>query len=98
MTPLTSAQNSQLQHCLELAREITEHQEAIAQFTQLRDSIVQDEATKALIDGIWAEVLAARRSAAFWQQMSDVEKDVSERLAQNHVQLQQNYLRLMQEM
>lgn len=95
---LTSAQSSQLQHCLELARDIHQHQAAIAQFTQLRDSIVQDEAAKALIDGIWAEVLAARRSSAFWQQMSDVEKDVSERLAQNHVQLQQNYLRLMQEM
>lgn len=95
---LTSAQSSQLQQCLELARDINQHQEAIAQFAQLRDSIVQDEAAKSLIDGIWAEVLAARRSSAFWQQMSDVEKDVSERLAQNHVQLQQNYLRLMQEM
>ncbi|BAU13109.1 hypothetical protein LEP3755_36460 [Leptolyngbya sp. NIES-3755] len=95
---LTPAQSSQLQQCLELAREINQHQEAIAQFTQLRDSIVQDESAKSLIDGIWAEVLAARRSSAFWQQMSDVEKDVSERLAQNHVQLQQNYLRLMQEM
>lgn len=95
---LTPAQSSQLQQCLELARDINQHQEAIAQFAQLRDLIVQDEAAKALIDGIWAEVLAARRSSAFWQQMSDVEKDVSERLAQNHVQLQQNYLRLMQEM
>lgn len=95
---LTSAQSSQLQQCLELARDINQHQAAIAQFTELRNSIVQDEAAKALIDGIWAEVLAARRSSAFWQQMSDVEKDVSERLAQNHVQLQQNYLRLMQEM
>ena len=96
--PLTTAQSTQLQECLELAREITQHQAAIAKFTQLRDSIVHDEATKDLVDGIWAEVLAARRSSAFWQQMSDVEKDVSERLAQNHVQLQQNYLRLMQEM
>ncbi|MBE9011145.1 hypothetical protein IQ250_13095 [Pseudanabaenaceae cyanobacterium LEGE 13415] len=95
---LTPAQTSQLQQCLELARDLNSHQEAIAQFAQLRDSIVQDESAKALIDGIWAEVLAARRSSAFWQQMSDVEKDVSERLAQNHVQLQQNYLRLMQEM
>lgn len=95
---LTSDQTSQLQHCLELARDTTQHQAAIAQFTQLRNSIVQDEAAKSLADGIWAEVLAARRSAAFWQQLSDVEKDVSERLAQNHVQLQQNYLRLVQEM
>jgi len=98
MDSLTSAQVSQLQQCLELARDTTQHQEAIAQFSQLRDSIVDDEAAKALIDGIWAEVLAARRSSIFWQKMSGVEKDVSERLAQNHVQLQQNYLRLMQEM
>ncbi len=98
MSLLTSAETAKLQECLELARDITQHQAAIAQFTQLRDSIVHDDAAKALIDGIWAEVLAARRSSAFWQQMSDVEKDVSERLAQNHVQLQQNYLRLMQEM
>lgn len=95
---LTSAQTAQLQECLGLARDIQQHETAIAKFAQLRDSIVQDDAAKALIDGVWAEVLAARRSSAFWEQMSDVEKDVSERLAQNHVQLQQNYLRLMQEM
>lgn len=95
---LTPDQTSQLQQCLELARDVNQHQAAITQFSQFRDSIVHDEAAKSLIDTIWAEVLAARRSSAFWQQMSDVEKDVSERLAQNHVQLQQNYLRLMQEM
>lgn len=95
---LTPAQASQLQQCLELARDIHQHQTAIAQYTELRNTIVEDETAKALIDGIWAEVLAARRASAFWEQMSDVEKDVSERLAQNHVQLQQNYLRLMQEM
>lgn len=96
--PLTSEQNAQLKHCLELAQDIKQHEAAIAQFTQLRDAIVQDESAKALIDILWAEILAARRSSAFWEQMSDAEKDVSDRLVQNHVQLQQNYLRLMQEM
>jgi NRPS condensation-like uncharacterized protein len=96
--PLTSEQMTQLQQCLELARDIKQHQAAIAQFNQFRDSLIQDETAKALIDALWAEILAARRSSAFWEQISDAEKDVSERLVQNHVQLQQNYLRLMQEM
>lgn len=96
--PLTSEHMTQLQQCLESARDIKQHQTAIAQFNQLRDSLIQDETAKALIDVLWAEILAARRSSAFWEQISDAEKDVSERLVQNHVQLQQNYLRLMQEM
>lgn len=95
---LTPDQTAQLRNCLELATDINQHQAAIAQFAQLRAAIVQDEAAKALIDTLWAEILAARRSSAFWEQMSDAEKDVSDRLVQNHVQLQQNYLRLMQEM
>ncbi|HTL88399.1 MAG TPA: hypothetical protein VL134_03300 [Leptolyngbya sp.] len=96
--PLTSAQATQLQECLELAHDVTQHQAAIAKFIQLRNEIVQDEPAKALVDGLWAEILAARRSSVFWEQMSDVEKDMSESLVQTHMRLQQNYMRLVQEM
>lgn len=93
---LTPQQTAQLRECLVLAQDPTQHQDANQSFDVLRASISEPLATE-LLSVLWKEVLSARRSAAFWQQISDVEKEMSERLAQNHFQLQQNYLRLMQE-
>lgn len=50
------------------------------------------------MDLLWKEAIAARRSAEFWHDMSNVEKDLSNRMMENMTQLRQNYLRLMQEM
>ncbi len=93
---LTPQQTTQLHECLKLAQDPAHHQDANQTFAALRASISEPSATE-LLSVLWQEILTARRSAAFWQQISDVEKEMSERLAQNHMQLQQNYLRLMQE-
>ncbi len=89
---------SQLQSCLSQARELANHGSANEAFIQLRDRIsATDAETATLLDLLWTEVLAARRSATFWQEICDVEKQLSDRIAANHLQLRQNYLRLMQE-
>ena len=89
---------SQLKQCLSLAQEISHHGEASQEFDRLRDRVMAECPQSAeLIDMLWTEVLAARRSATFWREMCDVEKQLSERIAQSHSQLKQNYLRLMQE-
>ncbi len=97
MQPLTQHQLDQLQICFNLAHDPTQHTQATAAFSSLQSTVSEDSPAKALLNALWTEVLTARRSAAFWQQLSNVEKEVSERLAQNHVQLQQNYLRLVRE-
>jgi hypothetical protein len=96
MQPLTQHQLDQLQVCLHLAQDPTQHTQATEAFSSLQSTVSEDPA-KALLNVLWKEILTARRSAAFWQQLSNVEKEVSERLAQNHIQLQQNYLRLVRE-
>lgn len=87
----------QLQECLSLAQDVSTHAEAAQQYVQLRGRLSQESTSVELLDLIWKELLTARRSAAFWQEISEVEKHMTERLAQEHFQLQQNYLRLMQE-
>lgn len=95
--PLLPDQLAQLEECFAMAQDPSQRDAATELFIQLRQTISDENALQMLIDLLWGEVLSARRSGAFWQQISDVEKDMSERLAQNHVQLQQNYLRLVQE-
>jgi hypothetical protein len=94
---LTQKQVAQLQECLDQAQEVNQHDRANQIFSELRATLPQDAATVEVLNALWKEVLAARRSAIFWQELSDVEKDLSDRLAENHVQLHRNYLRLMQE-
>ena len=89
---------TQLQECLSLARDISQGAKAHTAFSQLRDRLATENPQAAeLLDLLWNEFLAANRSAAFWQEMCDVEKELSERMAQSHFQLRQNYLRLMHE-
>ena len=45
-----------------------------------------------LLEMLWEEAIMARRSALFWQQMSDVEKDMANRMMENMTQMRQNYL------
>ena len=94
---LTPNQVAQLKDCLALSQEPAQHDEAKRIFAELLTNFEPNPATAELIDTLWNELLAARRSATFWQQISDVEKEMGERLAQNHMQLQQNHLRLIQE-
>jgi hypothetical protein len=94
---LTPAQQTLLQECLELAQDIKSHADAASKFANLRDSLTTNPATLTVIDSLWDAVLTSRRASAFWEQLSDAEQALSQRLADNHVQLQQNYLRLVQE-
>jgi hypothetical protein len=64
---------------------------------QLLSDLAVDAVAADVIDALWQELLTARRSTAFWEQISDAEKEMGDRLTQDNIRLQQNYLRLMQE-
>lgn len=88
----------QLQACLLLTQNTANHEEAEEQYRQLRDRLIADHAELAsILDLMWKELLASRRSAFFWEEMCNVEQRLTERMAESHVQLRQNYLRLVQE-
>lgn len=99
--PQSSANPSpfaQLQACVATAHDLSQHPEATEAFEALRDQVALSNPQMAqMLELLWNEMLAARRSSTFWQEICDVEKELSERIAANHVQLRQNYLRLMQE-
>ena len=89
----------QLKKCLSLVRDVGSHAEANRAFEQLCGIIDAENPMAAqLLEMLWEEAIMARRSALFWQQMSDVEKDMANRMMENMTQMRQNYLRLMQEM
>lgn len=87
-----------LAECIELAKNPRAHSEAERTFEEIKDDLMgaTPEALQ-LVDCLWKELLVARRSAAFWEEISNVERSMTERLAADHIQLQQNYLRLVQE-
>lgn len=91
-------QIEQLQACLSLAKDPSGHAEAVQKFEQLRETLAKsDPGAAEMLNLLWHEVLTARRSATFWQEVCNVEKELSERIAASHIQLKQNYQRLMQE-
>ncbi|HEY9907258.1 MAG TPA: hypothetical protein V6D18_06575 [Thermosynechococcaceae cyanobacterium] len=94
---LTQNQLDQLRECFALAENPSQHSAAKTAFAQLRQEISDDSPAVELMNALWAEVLLARRSAAFWQQLSDAEKGLSDRVTADHVNLQQNHMRLIQE-
>ncbi|MBW4657506.1 MAG: hypothetical protein KME15_02435 [Drouetiella hepatica Uher 2000/2452] len=90
---------AQFQACLALAPDVTRHLEAHQLFAELQSSLaIENPLAAELLALAWKDVIAARRSAAFWEQISDVERDMSEQMVATHTNLQQNYLRLMQEL
>lgn len=94
----STTSNETLTECIELAKDPKEHQAAEEAFAAIKGAL--DDApseTLEVVDRLWNELLTARRSAAFWEQISDVERSMTERLAADHFQLKQNYLRLLQE-
>ena len=101
MHPSTSTSTSSLdalQHCLSLAQDVANHQEANSAYAALRDRLQSDDPQAVeLFDVMWREVLASRRSAMFWEELCNVEKGLTDRMAESHLQLRQNYLRLIQE-
>lgn len=91
-----------LQECLSLINELSCYTEANQAFTRLNDQIATDHPIAAeMLKLLWVEMLSARRSASFWEQLSDIERQFTEQMTEqmtaSHAQLQQNYLRLVQE-
>lgn len=94
---LTHNQLAQLKDCFSLAQNPTQQETARQAMAQLLGEIAPDTVAATVIDALWNELLVARRSTAFWEQISDAEKEMGDRLTQDNIRLQQNYLRLMQE-
>lgn len=94
---LDEKQSALLQECISMARDPRLQADAERKFLDLEETLTSQEAAVALVGALWREVLAARRSEAFWQQISDVERSMTERITDDHFQLQRNYLRLMEE-
>ncbi|WAL61159.1 hypothetical protein [Thermocoleostomius sinensis] len=87
-----------LQECVSLVIDRSCYAEANQAFTQLKERLATDDPLAAkMLELLWDEMLSARRSASFWEQLSDIERQFTEQMAASHVQLQQNYLRLIQE-
>lgn len=86
-----------LQECLSLANDRSRYPEADQAFTKLKETLATDPVVSEILAMLWDEVLSARRSATLWEQLSDIERQFTEQMTANHVQLQQNYLRLLQE-
>lgn len=88
----------QLQECIELAHKLETHEKAKEEFGQWRDRLAaENPQAAALLTLLWEETIRANRSALFWEELTNVEKELSDRMTQQTIQLQQNYLRLVQE-
>ena len=74
------------------------YEQAHDQFKALLSQIEADApAVAPLLEQLWKEYISVKRSADFWQVMSDAEKGLSEQMSATNIQLKQNYMRLIQE-
>ena len=84
---------------MKLAQDAETQHQAHAEFNALyEDMSGQNPEMATMLQMLWREYVATQRSAAFWQELCQVEKHLSERITENHLQLRQNYLRLMKEL
>lgn len=87
-----------LDGAIALARDSKNYPQATAQFEALLAQVEPAHPEVApLLKSLWKEYLSTQRSSAFWQTMSDAEKDLSEKMSESNIQLKQNYMRLIQE-
>jgi hypothetical protein len=97
-TTISDASVAALESAIELAKQVDTQHEAHIAFSELHESLrVDNPQAAALVQILWREYVTTQRSAAFWQELCQVEKHLSERITESHIQLRQNYLRLMQE-
>jgi len=72
--------------------------QANIQFNALLKQIETDSPNAApLLNRLWKEYVSAQRSATFFESLSDAEKDLSDKMSESTIQLQRNYMRLIQE-
>ncbi|MEL6161759.1 MAG: hypothetical protein AAGJ95_11045 [Cyanobacteria bacterium J06554_11] len=87
-----------LSGAIALAKEGKQYTQATAQFEALLTQIqAESPVTAPLLKQLWEEFMSAQRSAAFWQTLSDAEKELSDKMSESNIQLKQNYMRLVQE-
>ena len=96
--PAIAQLQDQLQECLALTPEVAQHVQAKEKFAVLKAQLATESPVAAeLLEMAWNDVISARRSAAFWEQISDAEKNMSDRVGESLLNLQQNHMRLIQE-
>jgi hypothetical protein len=87
-----------LSGAIALAKEGKNYEQATAQFEALLEQVQADSpAAATLLSQLWQEYISVQRSATFYESLSDAEAGLSEKMAQSNIQLQQNYMRLIQE-
>lgn len=68
------------------------------QFKAIFAEVQSESPTSAkLLRQLWQEYVSVQRAALFWECMSDAEKELSDKMTESNVQLQRNYMRLVQE-
>lgn len=94
----TQSLTEALAKAMKLAQDVDTQTEAHAAFNDLYENVRADNPPMAaMLQMLWREYVASQRSITFWQELCQVEKHLSERITENHIQLRQNYQRLMQE-
>jgi hypothetical protein len=90
--------SAQLQAAINLAQNVQHHSEAHEAFQAVAAALRAENPVAAdLLQQLWHSYISTQRSSLFWEQLSEVEKNLSDRLSESHMNLKQNYLRLMQE-
>jgi len=96
--PLSQSPVKALEAAIDLAQDGDAHEAAHATFNEVLETVREgDPQAAAMLQMLWREYVTTQRSANFWQELCQVEKHLSERITESHIQLRQNYLRLMQE-
>jgi hypothetical protein len=87
-----------LSGAIALARSGKNYDQAAEQFAAIVAHLEKDapEAT-VLLKQLWSEYISVQRSALFYEGLSSAEAGLSEKMAESNIQLQQNYMRLIQE-
>lgn len=88
-----------LNEAIALTKDVQTHPEAKAKFAALEAQLAAEKPeVVALLRLLWDECISAKRSSAFWKEMSDAEKALADGAMAASIQSKQNYMRLMQEM
>lgn len=96
--PEKSLMEVTLAGAITLVKQGNSYAQATEQFEALLRQVEAESPTAApLLKQLWQEFISGQRAAAFWETMSDAEKELSDKMSASNIQLKQNYMRLIQE-
>lgn len=73
----------EVRQSLEVAGDQTQLDGGLAEFEILREKVAGDRPeAAAVLTLLWQEAVSARRSCNFWREVSDVEKELANRIAE----------------